>query len=131
VGEHTSEAAASIRAICGDDLPDVAYLPHPDEWHPDHKAALPILHALSASVPGFAPHALGYEVWTPLPEAPDLKNISPVIIRKMRAVRCYPSQLQSFRYDRAIRGLNQYRGVMAGGCAYAEAFITIESKEAS
>ena len=38
------------------------------------------------------------------------------------SVRCYGSQTAQFRYDRAIRGLNQYRGALAARCPYAEVF---------
>ena len=42
--------------------------------------------------------------------------------RKLRAVRCHASQVGHFRYDRAVRGLNRYRGALAARCAYAEVF---------
>jgi hypothetical protein len=38
------------------------------------------------------------------------------------AVRCHASQVGPIRYDRAVRGLNRYRGALAGRCAYAEVF---------
>jgi hypothetical protein len=50
------------------------------------------------------------------------EDISPFMRRKLAAVRCYHSQLQYFRYDRAVRGLNQYRGCLAARCQYAEVF---------
>ena len=53
--------------------------------------------------------------------------ISDVMRQKLRAVRCYRSQLRQCRYDRAIRGLNQYRGVMMAHSQYAEAFQFVES----
>jgi hypothetical protein len=55
------------------------------------------------------------------------QDISPVISRKLRAVRCYQSQLQVFRYDRAVRGLNQYRGCLAARCRYAEVFRYLDA----
>jgi hypothetical protein len=50
------------------------------------------------------------------------EDISRFMRRKLRAVRCYQSQLEEFRYDRAVRGLNQYRGCLAARCRYAEVF---------
>jgi len=44
--------------------------------------------------------------------------------RKLDAIRCYESQTLQFRYDEAIAGLNRYRGVLFGGCQYAEAFTS-------
>jgi len=88
---------------------EIVYLPHPAEWHPDHQAALPILREAARQLPQVAPRVLGYEIWTPMQADLALKNITCVLVQKMKAVRCYKSQLASFRYDRAIRGLNQYR----------------------
>jgi LmbE family N-acetylglucosaminyl deacetylase len=65
---------------------------------------------------------LAYEVWTPLAEYDQVEDISPVMRRKLRALRCHRSQLGHFRYDRAVRGLNQYRGALAARCRYAEVF---------
>jgi hypothetical protein len=51
-----------------------------------------------------------------------LKDITPVMARKLRAARCYRSQLAGLHYDRAVRGLNQYRGALAARRRYAEVF---------
>jgi LmbE family N-acetylglucosaminyl deacetylase len=51
-----------------------------------------------------------------------VEDVSAVMGRKMRAVRCYRSQIGHFRYDRAVRGLNQYRGALAARRRYAEVF---------
>src|SRR5262249_34874728 len=63
-----------------------------------------------------------YEVWTPMQTYDWAEDISSVFPTKLRAVRCYRSQLESFRYDRAVRGLNQYRRCLAARCRYAEVF---------
>ena len=95
---------------------------HALEWHPDHRASLPVVRAaLRAS--GLPPPALlAYEVWTPLAEYDDGEDISSVLSRKLAAVRCHRSQVAQLRYDRAVRGLNQFRGAAAWGCRYAEVF---------
>ena len=46
--------------------------------------------------------------------------------RKLRAVRAYRSQLGELDYLAAVRGLNQYRGALAGKCRYAEVFQNLE-----
>jgi hypothetical protein len=68
-----------------------------------------------------------YEVWSPLPQYDDVEDITPVMARKLKAVRCHRSQLGHFRYDAAIRGLNRYRGELAARCRYAEVFRCIDS----
>jgi len=121
------EAAKRLRPVLEAWLPDLIYLPHREESHPDHAAALPIVrHALI----GFTarpelPELRGYEVWSPMSHPGWVEDVTAVMPRKLRAIRCYQSQIELFRYDRAMRGLNQYRGVMAAGSPYAEAFIYI------
>jgi hypothetical protein len=50
-----------------------------------------------------------------------VEDITPVLERKLAAVRCYGSQLQQLPYDEGIAGLNAYRGAFLGGCRFAEA----------
>lgn len=114
-------ASAALRPILLQEAPAAVYLPHPQEWHPDHQASLPIVrHALGGS--GLTPALAMYEVWTPLGSYEHVEDVSITMARKLQAVRCYASQLRGFRYDRAIRGLNQYRGVLAAKCRFAEVF---------
>jgi len=66
-----------------------------------------------------------YEVWTPLSQYDDVEDITSVMPRKLRAVRAHRSQVVDFKYDRAIAGLNRYRGEMAAKTRYAEVFQTL------
>jgi LmbE family N-acetylglucosaminyl deacetylase len=104
--------------------PRLIYLPHPQEAHPDHAATLPIVRAALAKAfaEGQLPELRAYEVWTPMEAFEWPEDISAVMARKLRAVRCYRSQLKNFQYDRAVRGLNQFRGCLAARCRYAEVF---------
>ena len=70
------------------------------------------------------PDLRAYEVWTPLAAYDHARDVSAVMPRKLRALRCHASQLGHFRYDRAGRGLNRYRGAMATRTAYAEVFAS-------
>ena len=63
-----------------------------------------------------------YEVWTPLTWFDVVLPIDDQMGRKLEAVACYHSQLERFRFDRAVEGLAAYRGALAGGCSYAEVF---------
>jgi LmbE family N-acetylglucosaminyl deacetylase len=122
LNECVEETGTALVPVLQRESPEMIYLPHPGEWHPDHKACLPIVLAglLCASIP--APRLLSYEVWTPLPEYDHGENITPVLRNKVSAIRAYHSQVQQLRYDRGVRGLNQYRGAIAWGCPYAEVF---------
>ena len=52
-------------------------------------------------------------------------DISEHMPRKLEAIRCYKSQLEYWPYDRAIEGLNAYRGAMLGGFTFAEVFTEV------
>jgi len=101
--------------------PDLIYSPHGGEWHPDHQAASTIAAGLAVVAHGDV-KVWGYEVWTPLATFEAIENISSVMARKLQAVRAYGSQLDEFRYDRAVEGLNQYRGALAAHVDFAEVF---------
>ena len=106
-------------------VPELIYLPHPHEWHPDHKAASPALRD-ALRVSGIAtPQLRGYEVWTPLAEYDHVENISDVMDTKLKALGEHRSQISQLDYVRAVRGLNEFRGAMAGRCRYAEVFQEI------
>lgn len=122
VCDRVDEAATLVRPVLEREVPDLVYLPHTGEWHPDHRSALPIVLEALQGVRIDAPRLLAYEVWTPLAEYGHVEDISSVMARKLLALRCYHSQLGYFHYDRAIRGLNQYRGELAARCRYAEVF---------
>jgi LmbE family N-acetylglucosaminyl deacetylase len=66
-----------------------------------------------------------YEVWTPLVAHDHIEDITRVMPRKLRALRAHGSQLGEFNYERAVRGLNTFRGELAAKCRYAEVFQTV------
>ena len=72
-----------------------------------------------------APALRAYEVWTPLAKFDEVQDITAVMSRKLRALRAHRSQLDEFDYVRAVRGLNEFRGELAGKCGYAEVFQTL------
>ena len=120
-GEHLPSLSEKVAAILRAETPGRIYLPHPEDNHPDHRAAFPAAcRALRAS--GMSAEIFAYEVWTPLARAEELEDITTVLHTKLRAIRCYRSQLATFRYDRAARGLAAYRGALHARCRFAEAF---------
>lgn len=122
LGEHVSAAAGLLRKVLASEKPDVIYLPHPKDGHPDHQATLPILRTALSSQRALKPELLAYEIWTPLAQCDVVVDISSVMPRKLRALRAHRSQLEEFDYARAVSGLNQFRGTLAGKCRYAEVF---------
>ena len=116
------------------------YLPHQQEANRDHATACRIgLEACQrASGPwfkdcGLTPWAvdniLGYEVWTPLHEVTYVEDISSVMDIKLQALQQHHSQVSGFAYDKAIRGLNQYRGITNDRGAFGEAFVIYKTSE--
>jgi N-acetylglucosamine malate deacetylase 1 len=127
LGEHEASTAAGLRVVLQRERPGVIYVPHCREWHPDHQSATRVVRAALAGGAVTTPRLLGYEVWTPLAAYDHVENIAPYMRQKLKAIRCYSSQLRGFRYDRAARGLGLYRGVMCH-CSYAEVFETISGE---
>ncbi len=125
VGDDMDRSAAAAAAAIREFLPDLIYLPHPDEDHADHAACLPVVGRAYALLDRPEPWLLGYEVWTPLRRYDQVEDVSGVYARKLAAVRRHASQVADFAYDRAIAGLNAYRGALAGRCAYAEVFQSL------
>jgi N-acetylglucosamine malate deacetylase 1 len=126
--ENVSRVAQAFRPVLKTIKPALIYVPHAQEWHPDHKACLPILQAALRASSVAVPQARAYEVWTPLHEYDHVEDITTVMRRKLRALRAHCSQLTEFDYERAVRGLNQFRGALAAKCRYAEVFQNIELK---
>jgi LmbE family N-acetylglucosaminyl deacetylase len=124
VARHFATAVAALKAILASEKPERIYVPHPADDHVDHAASLPILWAAMGdpSPDNLSPNVLGYEVWTPMSSYDDGADISSVMAAKLRAVRCHRSQVELLRYDRAVRGLNAFRGALAWKCRYAEVY---------
>jgi len=130
LGDHVGEAARALRPILKREAPGIIYLPHPNDWHPDHRTALRVLRAALRRCQVPAPELRGYEVWTPLSEHDRVEDITAVMPRKLRAIRAHRSQLGEFNYERAVRGLSQFRGELAAKCRYAEVFQAVRLEAA-
>lgn len=116
---------APLRRLLQEEKPVLIYLPHPADGHPDHQAAEPLVRKALSPGRGRPPVLRGYEVWTPLGAFDHVEDITEVMPRKLRALRAHASQLKEFDYERAIRGLNQYRGVVAAKRPFVEVFQTL------
>lgn len=120
--ENTIDAACALKPILQREKPEVLYLTHERDFHPDHRATVSIVQAAVRAAGITEPTLLSYEVLTPLTEFDRAEDISPVMRRKLKAMWAYRSQIRQFRYDLAFRAMNRYRGVMARAGRYAEVF---------
>jgi LmbE family N-acetylglucosaminyl deacetylase len=125
VSDHRATATRLLRSCLREARPDRVYLPHPDDAHPDHQTALRVVRAALRGWRGCRPELLGYEVWTPLARYDHVRDVSVVMPVKLRALRAHRSQLETFDYSAAVRGLNAFRGALAGKCRYAEVFTCL------
>jgi N-acetylglucosamine malate deacetylase 1 len=122
---HLDTAAKMVRPILRAENPGVIYLPHNTDGHPDHRACQPILRLALAEARQAKAELRAYEVWTPLAGYDRLEDITGVMPRKLQALRAHESQLGEFNYERAVCGLNAFRGELAAKCEYAEVFQTV------
>jgi len=120
--EDTIDAAHALKPILQRENPEVLYLTHERDFHPDHRATVPIVQAAVYAAGIAEPTLLSYEVLTPLTEFDRVEDISLVMRRKLMAVRAHRSQIRQFRYDLAFRAMNKYRSVVARAGRYAEVF---------
>lgn len=136
--EFNKENLINITALIRKLKPHTVYIPHGRDGCRDHKITHSLLaEACKRSEQPFFPECgkepwsietiLGYEVWTPIEEISYTEDISDFIDKKMAAIQQHHSQLEYYRYDEAVRGLNRYRGIMTGKGDYCEAFQLIKN----
>lgn len=122
VGDSINDGGKRLGPVLEREAPDLVYVPHPQEWHPDHQAALAVLREALERAGRTGLEVRAYEVWTPMAEHELAEDITAVMPRKLRALRAHRSQLKEFNYARAVQGLNAFRGELGGKCRYAEVF---------
>jgi len=125
--EGSREAVALLDDIITRYKPDLLYVPHFTEEHPDHRATLDMgLEACRR----LCPVIIGYEIWNPL--VPNfLVDISAFAEQKNRALSCYQSQLTLHNIQNLSNALNQYRAAFLkfAKYKYAEAFFAAPWQE--
>ena len=100
----------------------LVYVPHPHEWHPDHKAAVEILKQSLGYAPSRSRKFAATKYGLRSANIPSSVDITAVMPRKLEAIRCHFSQLADFDYAHAAQSLNAYRGVLAARASFAEVF---------
>jgi N-acetylglucosamine malate deacetylase 1 len=123
LSDDLPQAVERLRPVIERARPHLIYLPHALEWHPDHKVVLHIMEQLKPSA-----DLRSYEVWSPMSQHDDVIDITSVWDRKVAALRCHASQLSTWPYERAMHGLAEFRGAMAGRCEFAEVFKKVPAE---
>ena len=89
--------------------PQRVYVPSPMEFHPDHRAAC-FLFCDAIGEAGRNLEVAFYEVNQPI-SVNTLVDITPVLARKLRAIKGYQSQLREQPYGDIIMGLDRFRSM--------------------
>jgi LmbE family N-acetylglucosaminyl deacetylase len=122
----TRELVDRLRLAVDEWKPEVIYVTHAREMHPDHRAAARLVRrtVLADYSPSVQPVVRMFEVWTPLQQMDEIVDITPYLETKMTAIRAYKSQCDLVRFDEAALGLSRYRGELHSwpGGEYAEIF---------
>jgi LmbE family N-acetylglucosaminyl deacetylase len=135
--EFNQENLINITSLIRRMKPHTIYIPHGRDGCRDHRITHELLcEACKRAAQPFFPECgnqtwtvetiLGYEVWTPIEDVSYTEDISSFINEKIAAIQEHHSQLEYYRYDEAVRGLNRYRGIMTGKGDYCEAFQFIK-----
>ncbi|MGE5389625.1 MAG: PIG-L deacetylase family protein [Deltaproteobacteria bacterium] len=136
--EYGRDNLVRIMDLLRSEKPHMVFLPHGLDGNEDHRVThkLVLDACRRASGPWFqecpgtpweVKTILAYEVWTPLQEVSYIEDITPHMEQKLAALRLHASQLEDIRYDEAIRGLNNYRGIMSGKGQFCECFQVLKT----
>lgn len=122
LADHLEQATRSVRDLVEDEAVRQMFVPHTLDEHPDHAAAFQVVAGVARILGPDRPEVHTYEVWTPLPRWSRAEDVADVMPRKLEALRAHASQLSYYDYERAVEGLNRYRGALTTRTAYAEVF---------
>jgi LmbE family N-acetylglucosaminyl deacetylase/glycosyltransferase involved in cell wall biosynthesis len=110
--------------------PKVVFLPALQEFHPDHRAASYMFWKALKEL-NFSGELWTYEI-TRQGEVNRLVDITPVVSRKIEAIRCYSSQINQNNYEAVVLGLNIARSYTLGPeVTHAEGFRQVENWKTS
>ena len=109
-----------VQQLFNDYQPDWVFLPSPLDYHRDHVHIAAFLEPLCRRTASVA-QLLFYEVWAPVP-ATHVVDITDCVEIKRLALAEHATAMVCGDYQRAVDGLNNYRGLYLGKGRVAEAF---------
>ncbi len=101
---------------------DYVFVPNRFDGHIDHKVLCNIFNKMK-SLQGAAAEIVEYELWSALSKPNLFLDITDVMDLKLRAVKEYASQLESYDYVALCTGINKYRGAIKK-VEYCEAYYS-------
>jgi len=131
--EFNKKNLQKVVAILRKEKPGLVFCPYESDQHRDHRvtAELVLDSVWKASGPWLkaaggkkwdVKEVLCYETWTPIQKPEHFEDVSKTLAKKVKAIKCFKSQVSGIKYDEAAKGLNRFRGVMSGLGEYCEAF---------
>jgi len=118
--EGSSALADVVRKLLDDYEPDWVFLPSPLDYHRDHVRIAAFLEPLCRGATSVK-QLLFYEIWAPVP-ATHVVDITDHACLKQAALAEHATAMACGDYQRAVDGLNRYRGLYLGQNRLAEAF---------
>jgi LmbE family N-acetylglucosaminyl deacetylase len=136
--EYCKESLIKVIELIRTAKPDIVYIPHEFDGHKDHQATHKLVTEACGRAggpwfqecsgePWSVQTILCYEVWVPLQNITYVEDITDFIELKVKALGEHKSQLDDISYDEAVKCLNRYRGIMAGGGKYSECFQILKT----
>lgn len=124
--QSSPELALQVQALLADYQPDWVFLPSPLDYHRDHVRIAAFLEPLCRKATSVST-LLFYEIWAPVP-ATHVVDITAQAHLKQAALTEHATAMPHGDYERAIDGLNRFRGLYLGHNRLAEAFWVESSK---
>ena len=118
--EGSPELAGRVQALLDDYQPNWVFLPSPFDYHRDHVRIAAFLEPLCRRASSVQ-QLLFYEIWAPVP-ATHVVDITDLAEIKRNALAAHATAMPCGDYQRAVDGLNRYRGLYLGRDRLAEAF---------
>lgn len=118
--QGSPELATEVKALLSEYRPDWIFLPSPLDYHRDHVRIAAFLEPLCRHATGVK-QLVFYEIWAPVP-ATHVVDITEQAERKQAALAEHATAMPHGDYERAVDGLNRYRGLYLGRNRLAEAF---------
>ncbi len=125
--QSTPELEKQVQTLLADYQPDWVFLPSPLDYHRDHVRIAAFLEPLCRQATSVT-QLLFYEIWAPVP-ATHVVDITDQAHLKQAALLEHATAMPHGDYERAIDGLNRYRGLYLGRNRLAEAFWVESAKD--
>lgn len=118
--DGSAELAVVVKKLLEDYQPDWVFLPSPLDYHRDHVRIAAFLEPLCRNAASVK-QLLFYEIWAPVP-ATHIVDVTDQADTKRAALAEHATAMACGDYQRAVDGLNRYRGLYLGQNRLAEAF---------